>query len=443
MCRTACVLFGLPMATVTLIDADRQWFKAKRGVVSDGSPREGAFCTYTILSDAVFVIEDARTDPRFCDSPLVTGPPHIRFYAGAPLIIEPGIRVGTVCVMGTQARHFSSDEKAQLADLAAVVTALLDLHRAEARLRESEAHYRLLAENTSDMIVRSGLDSTRTYVSPAALTLLGYEAGELVGTQPIDQIHPDDADAYARVLADLREARLETAVARQRYRRKDGSWVWVEVTFTITRDPATGSPTGYVAAVRDISDRKAAERKIAHMARHDDLTDLPNRTLFRERLTQEIAASGRRSSGFAILSLDLDRFKEVNDSLGHQAGDALLRTIAERLKAVVRAEDTVARIGGDEFTIIQTGSNQPESGHALARRLIDAVGKPVDLAGRQVDVGVSIGITLAPQDGADAEELCRQADLALYRAKVEGRNTYRFHEPGMRFAGAPITEPYR
>lgn len=438
ICRTARSLFDLPTSLVTLVEQDRQWFKARSGFAESETSRGDAFCSYAILADDVFVVEDARADPRFTSNRLVTAPPHIRFYAGAPLIIERDVRVGTLCVLGTEPRGFSTAERGQLADLAAIVAAQLHLHRTEARLRISETHYRLLAENTSDMIVRSDLDSTRRYVSPASRTLLGYEAAELVGTRPTDQIHPDDVAAYARVLADIREGRADTAVARQRYRRKDGSWVWVEVTFNVTRHPGDGRSTGYVAAVRDISERMEAEARITHMARHDALTDLANRTLFRERLTQEIAASRRNGGGFAILSLDLDRFKAVNDSFGHQAGDTLLLTIAERLRACVRAEDTVARLGGDEFTIIQTGLTQPESGHALSRRLIEAIGAPIELCGRQTCVGVSIGITLAPQARMDADDLCRQADLALYRAKIEERNTYRFYEAGMRFAGAPF-----
>lgn len=445
ICRTAAALFRLPISLVSLVERDRQWFKAKCGFAAQETARGNAFCSYAIMEDSVFVVEDARLDARFREKELVTQPPYIRFYAGAPLIIGQDIRVGTICVLGLEPRRFSADERMQLADLATIVSAQLSLHRVESQLRDSEAHYRLLAENTSDMIVRSSLDSTRHYVSPASRTLLGYEAEELIGTKPIAQVHPEDSEAYEGILADLREGRVDHVVARQRYRHKDGTWVWVEVNFNVTHDPLDGRPSGYVASVRDISERKDAERRIAHMARHDALTDLANRTLFRERLLQEIAARrrGRKGAkadaeGFAILSLDLDRFKAVNDSFGHQAGDTLLRIVAERLRAVVRVEDTVARIGGDEFTIIQTAPTQPENSQILSRRLIDAIREPIVIEGRRVDVGVSIGIALAAQDDADADELCRQADLALYRAKVEGRNTYRLYEPGMRFAGSPI-----
>ena len=300
--------------------------------------------------------------------------------------------------------------------------------KVEADLRYSEAHYRLLADNASDMIVWSDLDTTRRYVSPAARALLGYEPDELLGTRPIDAVHPDDAPAYRRLLDDLGQARLRNAVSRQRYRRKDGSWTWVEVTFNLTHDPKDGRPDGYVAAVRDINERMEAERRIAHMARHDALTNLANRTLFQERLVQEIARSRRHDERFAVFCLDLDRFKAVNDTFGHQAGDTVLQTVSARMHGLVRTEDTLARFGGDEFMVLQTGTMQPSSGQALACRLIEAVREPITIGGIAVDVGLSIGIAVGPQLGVDGEGLYRQADLALYRAKAGGRNTFRFYD---------------
>lgn len=432
ICRTAVALFGMPISYVSLIEADHQWFKARCGLDHTETAREGAFCNYAILSDAVFVVEDALEDARFRDAPLVVQDPRVRFYAGAPLHAENGLRVGILSVVDTVPRRFSGEDRARLTDLASVVSAQLTLHRAKAQLREREAHYRLLAENTSDMVVWATLDTVRRYVSPAVRTLLGHEPEDLIETKPLDQVHPDDREHFGQILRDMCEGRLDRTVARQRYRRKDGSWVWVEATFNVTHDDG-GHRSGYVAAVRDITERKEAEHRIAHMARHDALTDLANRTLFRERLTQEIAQSRRRLGGFAVLCLDLDRFKAVNDSLGHQAGDSLLRIVAQRLRGLARAEDTVARIGGDEFMIIQTGPVVASSIRTLARRIIETVALPIDLDGQACVVGTSVGVAVAPQDGMDPDQLCRNADLALFEAKNAGRNTFRFYEPGMRF----------
>ena len=187
---------------------------------------------------------------------------------------------------------------------------------------------------------------------------------------------------------------------------------------------------GWVATHEDITERRRAEKQIAHMARHDALTDLPNRVLLRERLAEALAGV-RRGSKLAVLYLDLDHFKGVNDTLGHPIGDELLKMVAGRLRHCVRDTDTVARVGGDEFAIIQTGIERPLDTAILARRIGEAVRAPYDLAGHAVVVDTSIGIAIAPNDGTEPDELLKNADMALYRAKADGRGTYRFFEPEM------------
>ena len=187
---------------------------------------------------------------------------------------------------------------------------------------------------------------------------------------------------------------------------------------------------GWVATHDDITERRRAEQQIAHMARHDALTGLPNRVLFRERLAEALAGVSRGGK-LAVLYLDLDRFKGVNDTLGHPIGDELLKAVAGRLRHCVRETDTVARLGGDEFAIIQTGIEQPLDAATLARRIGEAVRAPYELDGHAVVVDASIGIAIAPSDGDEPDELLKNADMALYRAKADGRGTYRFFEPAM------------
>ena len=186
---------------------------------------------------------------------------------------------------------------------------------------------------------------------------------------------------------------------------------------------------GLLIILEDITERRENEARIAHMAHHDALTGIPNRTLFQLRLNEALARC-RRGERFSVLYLDLDRFKAVNDTLGHSAGDALLRAVTARLIAEVRQTDTVARLGGDEFAILQSSADQAHE-TALAQRLITALGAPYEIGGNQVDVGVSIGIAMAVGEGEDADTLLRNADLALYRAKADGRGTWRFFEPSM------------
>jgi diguanylate cyclase (GGDEF)-like protein len=190
------------------------------------------------------------------------------------------------------------------------------------------------------------------------------------------------------------------------------------------------SDGGWVATHDDITDRQRAEQRIAHMARHDALTDLPNRVLFRERLAEALSGVSRGSK-LAVLFLDLDRFKSVNDTLGHPMGDELLKGVAARLRRCVRDIDTVARVGGDEFAIIQTGIEEPLDTAVLARRIGEAVRAPYDLAGHAVVVDTSIGIAMSPNDGTEPDGLLKAADMALYGAKADGRGAYRFFEAAM------------
>jgi len=190
-------------------------------------------------------------------------------------------------------------------------------------------------------------------------------------------------------------------------------------------------PTGVsVELHEDATERRAATRRIAHMARHDALTALPNRIMFREHIEAALLNT-HLEQPTAVLCIDLDQFKQVNDTLGHPVGDELLRIVAERLKHSIRAGDIVARLGGDEFAIVQGSEPQPNGSTQLARRVIDLLSKPFDVDGHRLIIGASIGISIAPFDGATSDILLMNADMALYRAKAEGRNTFRYFEPQM------------
>jgi diguanylate cyclase (GGDEF)-like protein len=196
----------------------------------------------------------------------------------------------------------------------------------------------------------------------------------------------------------------------------------------VTRRPVQGG--GWVATHEDITERRRAEAQIAHMAYHDALTGLGNRTLLRQQLEAALLQV-QRGERIAVLYLDLDNFKTLNDSLGHTGGDTLLKAVAERLRGCLRQTDTIARMGGDEFAIVQTALEQPADAEYLARRLREAVKTPLDVDGQRMSADVSIGISLAPNDGTDANQLLKQADMAMYAAKCDGRGTFRYFEPGM------------
>ncbi|MDA9535944.1 diguanylate cyclase [Bradyrhizobium sp. CCBAU 21362] len=227
-----------------------------------------------------------------------------------------------------------------------------------------------------------------------------------------------DADEFfARLVIDAREGRTTSQVVN-RFGRS----------IRVVNQPMQGG--GWVATFEDITEWLEAQAKISHMARHDALTGLPNRVLFHEQLEQGLRRTGSGDQ-LAVLCLDLDHFKDINDSLGHPIGDALLKEVGRRLKATVGESDTVARLGGDEFAVVQIGRSEEAAARCLAGRLVEVISAPYEIDDHQIVVGVSIGISLSPQDGSNADELLKNADLALYRAKADGRGTYRFFETGM------------
>jgi len=259
-------------------------------------------------------------------------------------------------------------------------------------------------------------------VNDSLLALLAYRRDDLIG-RPVEQLLAEERRSQAAALLTVGSSEaLETEFVGL-----DGRIVPVE---TLGRDIDYRSVPARVIAVRDISERRASAERIHRLAYHDALTDLPNRLLFREHLQLALARAAREGS-LAILYLDLDRFKLVNDTLGHPAGDRLLIEAAKRLKQCVRGADIVARLGGDEFAIVQEHSSQPESAIALCRRLVDSLGRPFDIDGHSVTIGVSVGVVLASDADADGDTLLKSADMALYRAKADGRGTWRFYETNM------------
>jgi diguanylate cyclase (GGDEF)-like protein/PAS domain S-box-containing protein len=232
---------------------------------------------------------------------------------------------------------------------------------------------------------------------------------------------PEDAHTYV-------ERRLQEVRAREPYYSENG--LRDGRTFAVNHQPMQDG--GWVAIHQDITAKKRAESQIAYMARHDGLTGIANRAVLMEKMEEALARLRHRGDAFAIFMLDLDLFKTVNDSLGHPVGDELLKVVARRLSACIRGTDTVARLGGDEFAILATADgDQRETAIVLANKLLKAVAAPYDLDGHHIDIGTSVGIALAPEHGTDVDQLMKSADLALYKAKSEGRDAYRFFEEAM------------
>lgn len=680
LCELARDIFEVPVALVSLVDAERQWFKARRGTDIECTDRGAAFCAHTILGSDLLIVPDAIEDPRFAASTLVTGEPGVRFYAGAPLSIAPGLQVGALCLIDFVPRQFDARQRRELARLAEAVVQQLKFHELQARSRRQQTQ-RALAESVtnsgcwerdvetnailwSDGIYQlldldpatttPGLESILTRVHAAdrewlvdavALAKANNEPFELkfrivrgdgeerwidvcghvlrdehqsprrvIGTvfditdriradaelasreeryralteassnifwrstsggifeegwgwteftgQPIAKasgtgwlrcVHPQDV---ARVLEKIGEANRQGGIYECEHRllSRSGEYRWVlarglplenadgtirEWVGTISDiheqrenadklhrsrerlnlaldagrmvawdlDPGTGAliqsgrimevfgfdTANYVAyadrihrddidAVRaalkeaapgamaraecrflrpdgqtvwlelrcvrlgpeeqprivgvtfDITQRKEAEERVWYAANHDQLTGLPNRAWFNARLEDLLGKAGRSGDSAALIVMDVDDFKGINDTLGHDAGDRLLEEMAKRLRSMLREKDLVARLGGDEFAVLVPGMADRGDVAALGRRILSQMRRPFDYCERTVIIRVSLGIALYPDHHRAPAELLKDADMALYSAKAEGRNRAVFYSPEMRRA---------
>ena len=287
-------------------------------------------------------------------------------------------------------------------------------------------------ETAANAIIITDRKGTIQWVNPAFTELSGWPAEEAVGNNPrILKSGEQDPEIYRELWSTVLAGHPWKGEVIQRHR--DGHHYTVEQTITPIRG-ALGGITHFIAVHQDITQRKEAEEHIQRLAFYDPLTGLPNRRLFQDRLEHAVARAERQERLTALMFLDLDHFKDVNDSLGHEVGDALLQAVAERLKELLRATDSVARLGGDEFAIIQCGLTNVDGAAVLAEKVVEALGEPFEIQGRQIFTGSSVGITIYPFDDSDINALVQNADTAMYRAKREGRGTYQFHTADMNAA---------
>ncbi|SFK92392.1 PAS domain S-box-containing protein/diguanylate cyclase (GGDEF) domain-containing protein [Lysobacter sp. cf310] len=313
-----------------------------------------------------------------------------------------------------------------------VALAMAERKRLTARVRESEHRYRMLADYSHDVIVRMRVDGERLYVSPSAKDMLGWSPEEMVGSR-WDLVHPDDRDYQMRMMAQvISSGQPSTAVYRVRH--KGGHYVWVEA---VTRPIPSADRIGeqdIIYAGRDVTRRVVAEQaleesrlELERLARIDTLTEVANRRQFDERLSNTLMRMRRQGFPVALMYLDIDHFKRINDGHGHAAGDQVLRIFARRLLDSVRSTDLVARLGGDEFAVIIEDAAVPEAAEVVARKLIDAMHGSITVDNGCLDVTTSIGIAYSSAP-ADFTALLSAADSALYEAKNAGRNTYRVRQ---------------
>ncbi len=330
-----------------------------------------------------------------------------------------------------------NDAEGSVAFVVATGVEVTERRRAEEGLRRSEAKYRALFEQSRDAIYVTDIDGTILETNHAMHELLGYAASDLVGSD-LESLHADPAERA--LFRRERSARKSITDLEVRLRRKDGNTVWCLLSIWPRQLPS-GQTLGFQGIVHDITDRKRAEQRLVHNAYHDVLTGLPNRALFLDRLERVMSRWHRDpKEQFAVLFLDLDRFKVVNDSLGHSSGDELLVQIASVIKRCIRDEDTVARMGGDEFAVLLDRVEGETDAVLVAERLHTCLEQPLLIGGQNVFISCSAGISLPRTRDEKPEELLRNADLAMYRSKSEGPARHAVYAPDMHTTALSILE---
>lgn len=293
-------------------------------------------------------------------------------------------------------------------------------------LREREERLQGILASVAEGIVTINDSGKVESANPAAERMFGYKRGQMAGID-LGHLMPESGrnhhqrffDAYMAGLFPSLMGRLVEGTGI----RVDGSTFPMEISVSELRH---GKHRLFTAILRDISERKENEDRIRRLAHHDNLTGLPNRNLLNDRMNHALARAKRHGGRMAVLYVDLDKFKPINDTLGHEAGDHVLREVSRRLAECVRSSDTVSRVGGDEFVVVIEEIQRPKEAALVARKIVDSLSKPVDYQGHACQIGASIGVAVFPDDGATMEEVCKAADIAMYRIKHAGRNGFCF-----------------
>ena len=421
-------LTGGTAAAVRLLDGDAMVCGATSGAPEIGQPHRlpltNNFAGHAMRSRRSLLSLDTETDERV-DSALARRR-NVRSIIAVPLL-HAGRSVGLLLLYGREPGAFGERDVAMMELLSVVLSAAM-AHAAEVEAKrdqiEALARFEATFAHSPTAIVLMDADGCVVEANPATQELLGRDAGELRGRRFSSFVHPEDLPGARAALEDLlarggEMLRLDHRVLRASEVR------WVDARVSIVRD-GDGGPSFAIAMMEDFTERKAAQEALLaqaqlneHQALHDALTGLANRMLFRDRIDHAINAAKRGGTRAAVLVMDLDRFKDVNDSLGHAAGDELLVELSARLARVLRATDTVARLGGDEFGLLLTDAEVPKDVLAAVERVRQAIEEPVVVQGLPLSVEASIGIALFPDDGGDVDTLLQRADVAMYNAKEE------------------------
>ena len=431
--------FKMPMAYVSLLDEHEQWFKAWVGYDACSMDRKDAFCNYTVASGQAFVVEDAAQDSRFKNNPLVTGPPKLRFYAGVPFGVTPGVFLGALCISDTKPRTLTEDDRLLLQHMAEIVTSLIKHHRdargiatlaAELQRRESTIQLQAGALARSKVLFNKASKLTKSGAWEWDLS-----TDELVWTEGMYALHEMPIDVpvtwqqarmfygeqarlelerlYAKSTRECRGFTFEEEIITAKGNRR---WVLLSVEVDCEGDKVVRR----YGVKKDITEQKALWDRLRYLAERDPLTGLCNRSVLQEKVSGTHGV--HNGVKLALLLIDMDGFKFINDNLGHVVGDECLKQVASRLTRICRSAEIIARLGGDEFGVLIKLDSRT-SVEAVALRVLSGLRRPVRWRGQTFQLSASVGIATA-EISESRGDLFKEADLALHAAKAAGRNTF-------------------
>jgi diguanylate cyclase (GGDEF)-like protein/PAS domain S-box-containing protein len=391
-------------------------------------------CGHAAATGERVIVADVLSHPYWADFRDLMQRTDLRACWSQPILAADGQVLGTFAIYATRVMEPCEADLAMIESAASLAAIVIEHERAVRATREAEARARLLLDSSTEGIFGLDEDGRTSFVNPAAARMLGFEVEELIGQDIHALIHPatssrplrsPESCSFLRASREGRPLHIEDEV----FFRRDGSHFPVEYWATpIVRNDRID---GTVITFHDISERKRSEAEIQHLAFHDALTGLPNRLLFKEEMGRAAAGLAREGHRFALHLLDLDGFKDVNDTLGHPIGDELLCAVAKRIGSIVRASDLFGRFGGDEFALLQVPVTDVADAALLAGKIVHAMNEPFVLPENQIHITTSIGIAIADQGSSDVDTLIARADVALYKAKEAGRSTHAFFEDTM------------
>ncbi|QTF08226.1 EAL domain-containing protein [Brenneria izadpanahii] len=412
-------IFNVPIVLVSLLESERQLFAAGLGVSFTETPIEIAFCTHAIHQEGILVIPDASKDPNFKDNPLVTGEPHLRFYAGIPLRNLSGYAIGALCIIDIKPRlAFSVRDEHNLQDLAMLVMDRLEARRLNLSRKIGPAVFEKIAKTSTDAVICVDEKGIITFWNPSAQRMLEYAGDEIIG-HSVDTVIPDYLLVQFTRLATDKAWLAKGVTLELNVRTKSGVLFLVELSVSMWKNDDAVS---YGVILRDTKERRRNEERLFLLAHMDPLTGLANRALLTSNLEQTL----KNKSAACIMLIDLDGFKNINDSLGHDCGDDILVSVAKKIQMNVRTGDLAARMGGDEFVLLFPGMDDRDEAATIAEQVIHNISQTMIAGEGPLNVSASVGIVFYPIHGLTAQELLASADLALLQAKSEGRNCYRF-----------------